>query len=136
MNIIEERKEKIEKYKEKMKKRKLIFNLLQIPSGILMLVGLILFLTQRFFGGIFTTLAGLLYCLILLVFSSSDEKEKKKELEKKEKDYVELSMSIIGKIDFTQQSAKQEKTQFTKCGYCGYENPMQFKKCSHCGAVL
>lgn len=136
MNIIEERKEKIEEFKEKMKKRKLIYNLFQILSGILVLMGIIFFLTQRFFGGIFSVLAGLFYCLFLLVFSSSDEKERKKELEKMEKDYVELSLSVIGKIDFTQPTEKQEITQYTKCGYCGYETPVQFKKCSHCGAVL
>ena len=53
-----------------------------------------------------------------------------------EKDYVELSMSVIGKLDFTQPTPKQETTQYTKCPYCGYETPVQFKKCSHCGAVL
>jgi len=136
MNIIEEKQKEYLELISKWKKIKRIFNLALIPVGL----GLILILFGLTLGGgshygnislIATPSYWFLWLIVRLVFIvivQSDINKCKRELDN-------LKIQLFP-TQYAQQTTKQEKTQFTKCSYCGYETPVQFKKCSHCGAVL
>lgn len=147
MNPIQIQRNKMIEQQLRIKKRKKVHFLLQIPTIVVFVVGALVTLFGRIIGynilgiGLCLLGASLFYCVIILMVYSTTTYNMEKEYKKMDVELKEISLQMVGKINFNpqQQSIVKEvveKTHYTRCAYCGYDTANQFKKCSHCGAVL